>query len=124
MPAILDRLDVNALLDRVDVQRVVDRVDVDDLAERIDVERVLAGVDVDALVDRIDVERLTSRIDVGEVAAEALEAVDVGDLIRESTASLGTEAVEVFRLQAIVADGMLARAVDAVLRRRGPRGGG
>jgi hypothetical protein len=99
-------------LDRVDVQRLVDRVDVDELAGRIDLDALLARVDMDAVVRRLD---------IAAVAREALDAVDIGEIVRESTATIGTDIVDDIRLQAIRADRLLARWADAVLRRRDPR---
>lgn len=112
VPAVVSRLEPDEVLDRVDVQRLVDRVDVDELAGRIDLDALLARVDMDAVVRRLD---------VAAVAREALEAVDIGEIVRESTATIGTDIVDDIRLQTIRADRLLARWVDAVLRRRGPR---
>ena len=128
VPAVVDRIDVNTLLDqvdvnhlisRIDVDAVVDRVDVQAVVNRVDVDEIIDGVDVDHLLDRVDVEAVVSRVDVGELAAEALDAVDIGDVITESTASLGTEAIEEFRQQAMGADALVTRIADALLFRRG-----
>lgn len=119
--AVLSRIDVNAILDRVDVQRVLDRVDVHGVVQRVDLNEALAEIDVDALIERVDVDAIVDRVDVGAVASEALEAVDIGDVIRESTASLGSDTTEGFRQQAMIADGMIIGAVDRLLRRSGPR---
>ena len=128
VPAVLDRVDVNALLDQVDVNRLISRIDVDAVVDRVDVQAVVSrddvdeiidGVDVDHLLDRVDVQAVVSRVDVGELAAEALDAVDIGDVITESTASLGTEAIEEFRQQAMGADALVTRIADALLFRRG-----
>lgn len=103
VPAVVERIDVNALLAKVDV---------DALVARIDVPRILAQVDVDELVGRID---------VAAVAREALEGIDVGDLIQESTAGIATDTMEAVRVQAMNADDLLARGVDRLLGRRRPR---
>jgi len=117
--AVLDQVDVNRLISRIDVDAVVDRVDVQAVVNRVDVDEIVDGVDVDHLLDRVDVQAVVNRVDVGELAAEALDAVNIGDVIAESTASLGTEAIEEFRLQAMRADALVTRIADALLLRRG-----
>jgi len=121
VPAVLSRIDPDDVLDRVDVQRFVDRVDLDEIVARIDLDALAGRLDVDALLARVDMAALVHRLDIAAITQEALEAVDIGDIVRESTASIGTDVVDDVRLQAIRADEILARWVDAVLRRRDPR---
>lgn len=121
VPAVLSRLDPDDLLERIDVQRIVDRVDLDELVERVDVDALAGRLDVDALLTRVDMDALVHRIDIAAITREALEAVDVGEIVRESTATIGTDIVDDMRLQAVRADDLLARWVDVVLRRREPR---
>lgn len=103
VPAVVERIDVNALLARVDV---------DALVARIDVQRIL---------DQVDVNELVGEIDMAAVAREALEGIDIGDIIQESTAGIATDTMEAVRVQAMNADDLLARAVDRLLGRRRPR---
>jgi hypothetical protein len=103
VPAIVERIDVNALLAKVDV---------DALVARIDLGRIL---------DTIDVDEVVQRIDMAALAREALEGIDVGDLIQESTASIGADTVEAARVQAMNADEFVAGIVDRLLGRRRPR---
>jgi hypothetical protein len=110
VPAIVERIDVNALLAKVDVDALLAKVDVDALVSRIDVNRILDTVDVDELVGRVDMAAL---------AREALEGIDLGEIIQDSTASIATDTLEAIRIQAMRADGLLARIVDLPLRRRG-----
>jgi hypothetical protein len=112
VPAVVERIDVNALLAKVDV---------DALVARIDVNRVLDSVEPNRLLEKVDVDELVNRVDVGAVAREALEGVDVGELIQDSTASIASEAVELGRIQAMRADDLVARIVDRCLFRRRPR---
>ena len=118
---VVSRIDLNEMLDEVDVQRVVDRVDVEELVARIDVDDLLQRIDVNAVVARVDVDALVRRIDLTAVTKEALDAVDIGEIVRESTATIGTDIVNDGRLQAMRADDLIARLVDRVLFRRGPR---
>ena len=103
VPAVVERIDVNALLAKVDV---------DALVERIDVAKIL---------DQVDVNELVGKIDMAAVAREALEGIDIGDIIQESTAGIATDTMEAVRVQAMNADDLLARIVDRLLGRRGPR---
>jgi hypothetical protein len=121
IPAVVRRLDLNAIIDRVDVQRVVDRIDVQAVVQKVDVGAVVEKVDVEEVLARVDVNELVARVDIGPVAKEAIDAVDMGQIVRESTTSLGTEASEAARVQAMWADDALANVVDRLLRRREPR---
>jgi hypothetical protein len=47
--------------------------------------------------------------------------VDVGEIVRESTATIGSDVVEGLRSQAMRADALLAGLVDRVLGRDGGR---
>ena len=109
----IERLDLNAIIDRVDVGRVI---------AKVDVEEVLSRVDLDALLAKVDLDRLVQRLDVGVLAKEALDGIDVGEVIRELTASIGSDTVDAVRDQAMRADGLVARVVDRALGR--PIGGG
>ena len=114
-------MDLNEVLDQVDVQRVVDRVDVEKVVDRLDLNEIAGRIDVDALLARVDIDALVKRIDLTSATREAMEAIDIGEIVRDSTATIGTDLVDDLRLQSIRADALLARVVDAVLRRRGPR---
>jgi hypothetical protein len=109
----LERLDLNAIIDRVDVGRVI---------AKVDIEAVLSRVDLDALLGNVDLDRLVQRLDVGALAKEAMEGIDIGDVIRESTTSIGSDTVDAVRDQAARADGLVARVVDRALGR--PTGSG
>lgn len=121
LPRVLARMDPDVLLDRVDVQRLVDRVDVPALARRVDLGELADRIDVNAIVERIDIDALVRRIDLEAAAREALAAVDVGEIVRESTATIGSDVVEGLRSQAMRADDLLARLIDRVLGRDGDR---
>jgi uncharacterized RDD family membrane protein YckC len=58
---------------------------------------------------------------MGAVAREAVEGLDLGDIVRESTMGLGGDVVRDARLQAMRADRAVERGVDGLLGRE-PRG--
>ena len=141
---LIGRVDVDTIVDRVDVGSVVNRVDVDSVVERVDVEAVVNRVDLDAAARRLDLERVLDRIDLTglvlqrvdldvlvqavldridliKLAEEVIDGVDLPEIIRESTGSMASDTVSGARMQGIVADEAVGRAVDRLLLRRGRR---
>lgn len=116
-PAVIERLDMDAIVQRVDIDRVLERVDVNRLIARVDVESLLARVDPNTLIDRIDVDRVVGRVDMGSVAREAVEGLDLGEIVRESTVGVGGDAIRDARLHAMRADRALERMIDRTLGR-------
>jgi hypothetical protein len=80
-------------------------------------ENVIAQLDFERIVRQIPVEDIVSQIDVEAVVAR----IDLAAVIRESTTSVGTEAVDALRAQGMSLDALSARIVDRVLFRRRPR---
>ena len=116
------QLDVNAVATRLDVLAVVDRIDLTTLVEqRVDLNAIVAGVDIDAIAARIDIDAIIDRLDLGAIAEEVIAAIDLPEIIRESTGSMASETVRGARMQGIVADEAVGRAVDRLLLRRGRR---
>jgi hypothetical protein len=119
--ALLDRTDLNRLLDQVDVNRVLDRVDVDRLLAQIAVNRMLDTVDVEKLVERVDMQALLNRVDVNEVAdridvAALLEKTELSAIVARSSTTIFSEGVDLLRSQAVGLDDFLARWVARLLR--------
>jgi hypothetical protein len=133
--AVVRRVDVEQVLDRVDVDEVVARADIDAVAARLDLERVLARVDVDAVAAKLDIERVLDRLDLTElamkrldwdvlvaavlthvdleaVALDVIEAVDLPDIIRESSGALTSDTVRSARIRGAAADQALSRVRD------------
>jgi hypothetical protein len=117
---IVARIDVDAIADRIDLQRIVARVDVDAIADRIDLQRILARIDVDAVAARIDLDAVVARLDLVALANSVIDGIDLPALVRESTGSLGAEAVRGVRVHGMRADDAVAGAVGRLLRRRRP----
>lgn len=104
-------------IDAMPIDEIIERIPLEQIVARIPIEQLMARIDVNALIGQIDIESLLGRIDIGKLTADALAGVDFGDLLRESTASVGTEVRDVTRTQAMNADVLLARVIDRVLRR-------
>jgi hypothetical protein len=84
----------------------------------VDLDRVAAAIDLDAAAARIDIEAIVARIDLIGLAEEIIDGVDLPEIIRESTGSMASETVRSVRMQGIVADEAVGRAVDRLLARR------
>jgi len=80
-------------------------------------ENVLAQLDFVRLVEQIPVDDIAAAIDVEAI----VQRIDLGGVIRESTASITMETVDAVRTQGIAVDAWTARVVDRVLLRKKPR---
>lgn len=103
------------------VELVIDQIDMDALVDRIPVDRVVDRIDVNEIAARIDVDAIVARLDIGAIANEAVEQVDMGAIVRDSTTGLAGETIDAVRVQVMGLDLFVARVVDRVLRRREPR---
>ncbi len=137
--AIAASIDVDRIVRRVDIDAIVDRVDVDAVAAKLDIDAVAARISIDAIVDRVDIDAIVDRVDVDAVAAKldmdavidridivgiaryVVDALDLPEIIRQSTGVMTSDAVREVRLQGIQADEMVGRAVDRLLLRRRAR---
>lgn len=115
-------LDIDAVAARLDLEAVVDRLDLNRIvAERVDLDHLVSTVDVDAIAARLDLDAVIDRIDLVGLAEEIIAAVDLPEIIRESTGSVASETVRGVRMQGISGDEALTRAVDRFLPGRGRR---
>src|SRR3954451_9634329 len=119
--AVVRQVDVDAILERVDLDRLIARIDLDAVADRIDLDRLIARIDLDAVVARVDLEAVVDRLDVVGLAEEVIDEIDLPEIIRGSTGSMASQVVRDARMQSIGADEAVAGLVDRLLRRRGKR---
>ncbi|HEU0041707.1 MAG TPA: hypothetical protein VFQ15_05095 [Jiangellaceae bacterium] len=97
---------------------VLDRLDLTDVVlRRVDMDAIAARIDVAAIAERIDIEKIIDQIDLAAVTEDVMDAVDLPELIRQSTGSLASDSVLEVRLQGIEADDAVNRFVDRLLRR-------
>jgi hypothetical protein len=129
--AVTSRVDLDALVSRVDVEAVTSRVDLDALVSRVDLEAVVARVDPDVVAKRLDVEAVVGRVDVNAVverldlagiALQVINAIDLPEILRQSTGPAASEVVRGIRVEGAQADDAVSRIVDRLLR-RGRAGG-
>jgi len=124
----LDRavpLAFDAVLDRTDLTMIVQqRVDLDQLVAVVDIDAAASRIDLDAIVKRLDLDATIRRLDLVALTQEIMDALDIPELIRESTTSVASGSVTEVRLQSISADEAVARVVDRFrLRKRRHDGG-
>ena len=138
LDALVARIDLDAAVERVDLDAVVARVDLDAAVERVDLDAVVARVDLGAVIDRLPIDQVLARIDLDEVAGGidvdavidridlialaryVIDGVDLPEIIRGSTGAMASEGIRGVRMQSIEADEHLGRLIDrALLRRRG-----
>lgn len=112
-----EHVDIDGLAAGLDVDKVVARVDLDAIVRRIDVDGVAAGLDVDAVVARVDFDAALAHIDIVRIAREVIDALDLPEIIRQSTGTLTSDTVRSVRSEAMHADDIVAGVVDRLLRR-------
>lgn len=121
LDAAVRRIDLDAVAGGLDVDKVVVRVDLDAIMRRIDLDTVARGLDVDAVVSRVDLDAIVRRVDLVGIAREVVDAIDLAEIIRQSTGALTSDSVRTIRTEAMHADDALAGVVDRLLRRTRPR---
>lgn len=126
---IVAKVDVDAVASRIDVGAVASRIDVDSVASRLDLGRVIARIDldgvakrldVDAVVARVDLDAVLGRLDLPAIAMKVVTAIDLPEIVRESTGPAASEVVRGIRAEGAQADDVVARMVDRLLHRRKP----
>lgn len=139
LDAVVDRLDLDAVVARVDLAAIVDRIDVEAVASRIDLDRLAADLDLQAIVNRldldaaaarldadlvvarVDLDAIVGRIDIVGIAQSVIDAIDLPEIVRESTGALSSDAVRAVRAEGRRADDKVAGLVDRLLRRPAAR---
>jgi hypothetical protein len=111
-------LDLDALVAAVDLDAVVRRVDLDAVVRRVDLDGVVGLVDLDVAVGRVDLDAVIGLVDLVGIAREVIAAIDLPEIVRDSTGALSSDAVRTIQAEGMRADDALASFVDRVLRRR------
>jgi hypothetical protein len=121
LQAVIAAVDLDAVIATVDLDAAAARIDVDAVANRIDLDAIASRIDVDAVAARLDVDAVIDRIDLVSIAEEVISAIDLPEIIRESSGSVASETVRGLRMQGIAGDEAVGRIVDRVIRRRRTR---
>lgn len=106
-----------AAMVELDVPRLLDVMPLDEIVARVDVDAIVRRVDVDAIMRRVDLDALLARVDVAALADRILDQIDLAGLIRQSTTSVGGDAVFATRASSMKLDDLVARLVDRALLR-------
>jgi hypothetical protein len=85
--AIVQDLDIAAIVDRLDIDAIVSRVDVDAIVDQLDIDEIVSRVDIGAIVDRLDIDEIVSRVDIGAIVDRLdidaiVSRVDVDAIVR------------------------------------------
>lgn len=119
--AIVDRIPIDHFLSRLDLDAVARRIDVDAVIDRVDLNVLAKRIDVDAVAARLDLDTVMARIDLVGLARYVVEAIDLPEIIRSSSGSLASDAVQGMRMQTINADVQINRIAERLrLHRRRP----
>jgi hypothetical protein len=92
---VAERIELDEVIDRLDLDRVIARLDIDALVNRINLDRVLERVDVRAIVERVPVDEIVSRLDLDAIVA----SVDVDQVVRRVDVQAVADSID---LQALV----------------------
>jgi hypothetical protein len=128
--AVVDEVDLDQVVARVDLDRIVDRInlnqiaariDLDQIVDRVDIDAIAARIDLDAIVARVDIDAILARVDLPALTEQVIDEVDLGEIIRESSSTMASETVDALRVQGMHIDGLVSRLVDRVLLRESQR---
>lgn len=115
-------VDLDAVAARIDLDAVAARIDVAAILERIDLTQVVTEqVDLDVIARGIDLDAVIGRVDLAALANEVIAAIDLPEIIRESSGSLASETMRSVRMQGIDADRTVERVIDRLRRHRALR---
>lgn len=119
--AVVARVDLDAILARLDLDAIVGRVDLDLVTDRLDLDTIAKRLDLDAVVERVDLDAVVARLDLAGIAREVVDAIDLTEILRQSTGVVSSDAVRGLRAEGMRADDVVAGFVSRVLRRPDPR---
>ncbi|MFB9876814.1 hypothetical protein ACFFMN_02625 [Planobispora siamensis] len=115
---VAENVDLDALVAGVDLDAAAAHIDLGAAAARIDLDEAAARIDVDAIAARIDLDAIIARIDLAGLAEQVIDAIDLPEIIRDSTGSMTSGVVRGVRMQSIGADEKVASVFGRILRRR------
>ena len=118
LAAIVGRLDLNEIADSLRLDPLVAKVNLEAVVDRLDIAGVVAKVDPDPIVARVNFDAALSQIDLIGIAQKIVDGIDLPGIIRDSTGSLASEAVQGVRAQGQHADDAVGQLVGRVFRRR------
>jgi hypothetical protein len=121
MDTLMSQLPIDAIVAAVDIDALLDHVNVEGIIERVDVEKIIERVDVNAIVGRVDVQGIMGQVDIAPMAQDIIATVDIGAIVRQSTGSITSDAVDGGRVTAMRIDSFIDRVADKILFRHKER---
>ena len=118
LAAIVGRLDLNEIADGLELDPLVAKVNLEAVVDRLDIAAVVAKVDPDPIVLRVNFDAAMAQIDLIGIAQKIVDGIALPGIIRDSTGSLASEAVQGVRVQGQHADDAVGQLVGRVFRRR------
>jgi hypothetical protein len=118
LDAVVKRLDLNEIADGLDLDPLVAKVNLEAVVDRLDIAAVVAKVDPDPIVARVNFDAAMAQIDLIGIAQKIVDGIDLPGIIRDSSGSLASEAVQGVRVQGQHADDAVGQLVGRVFRRR------
>jgi hypothetical protein len=85
---------------------------------RIPLDQIIANVDLNAILAQVDLNALLASIDIGPLINTAMQEIDFGSVIRDSTSGVTSEMRDAGRATAMHGDLIVARVFDKIVRRR------
>jgi len=117
LDAAVARVDLDVIADRLDLDQLVSRVNIDAIAGRLDLDAIATRINPDPVVARVDLEAAIARIDLVGIAREVIDAIDLPNIVRDSTGTMASDVVRTVRVEGMQADDAVAGLVDRLLRR-------
>jgi uncharacterized RDD family membrane protein YckC len=111
--AALERVDIDGLIERIDIDALLQRVDVDGIVQRVDVNAVVERVDIDAIVQRVDMDALLSRVDIEDI----VRRVRVGGVVADTASQISSRSIDAARRTVVRLDAAVLRPIDHVAGR-------
>jgi hypothetical protein len=102
----------------VNIEAVLDRLDLDSIVARVNLDQVIARVDIDGIVGEVNLDAIIDRLNVVGLAENVISEIDLPEIIRDSTGSMASEVVRGARMQSIDADEAISHFFDRLVRRR------
>jgi len=120
---LVERIDLDAALKRIDVNRLVGRIDLDALLQRVDVDAIIQRVDVNAVVQRVDIGQVVDRVDVNALVQRVdidgiVKQVRVSSMVADTASQISAKSIESARRTVARLDGAVLRPIDRAAGRQ------
>jgi hypothetical protein len=116
--AIVNRMDINEIADELDLDPLIAKVNLQAVIDRIDIDAIVDEVDPNPIIDKVNFDAALAHVDMIGIAQQIVDGIDLAGIIRDSTGSLGSEAVHGVRVQGQHADDAVGQLVGRVFHRR------